>query len=91
MYLIDAEKAEQDGWVANRNVSREFTTYIEGAKLTDFPAVDAVPVVRCTNCRYCDESGFCFGKGRYVSPQGYCSSGRPRQRVAVRRKKHAKH
>lgn len=89
MYLIDAEKAEQDGWVANRNVQREFTTYIEGAKLTDFPRVEEVKVTRCYKCRHFDGQELCERHGFFVGYDllFFCADGEPRRRVTVRRKK----
>lgn len=44
------------------------------------PTVDAVPVVRCKDCRFRqgEKEGFCYGIERYVSDADYCSRGERR-------------
>ena len=54
---------------------------IAEADLGDMPTVDAVPVVRCRECKLHTSSAFypdrlfCQEHGRYVDPDGYCYLG----------------
>lgn len=46
------------------------------------PVIDAVPVVRCKDCKYLMFSD-CYGecsKGSFVAPNDYCSKGERRER-----------
>lgn len=44
--------------------------------ITDMPAADVEPVVRCKNCRNLRQSGtgwYCCEYGGMITPQDYCS------------------
>ena len=60
MRLIDAAALSKDGWVLERHgVSN---THLQSKSLADVPTVDAVPVVRCKECKHWDDShgiGWC--------------------------------
>ena len=42
--------------------------------VADAPTVDAVPVVRCKDCRSY-ENGFCFRHARFMFKEEFCSNG----------------
>ena len=51
MRLIDADALSKNGWVLERHgVSN---THLQSMSLADVPTIDAVPVVRCIDCKYC--------------------------------------
>lgn len=66
MRLVDADELEKQGWTMHRTVFvNPQTMEMQVKKPTDFPAiVDAVPVVRCKDCKWWDKSE--------DSPFGYC-------------------
>jgi len=49
------------------------------AELEEVPTIDAVPVVRCRDCKHRDaEKGFCEGRGwpmQLVPDDGFCDKG----------------
>ena len=49
------------------------------AELEEAPTIDAVPVVRCKDCKHRDaENGFCEGRGwpmQLVPDDGFCDKG----------------
>ena len=49
--------------------------------VTDAPTIDAVPVVRCRDCRYFEYMSTCTRNGIRISrvPNDYCSRGKERQ------------
>lgn len=54
--------------------------------LQNLPAADVVEVVRCQNCKYCDDKTpyelWCLGRGwpyQMVPPDGYCDKGKRRE------------
>lgn len=50
---VDAKKLEKDGWSASRTHPQDAHTMVyETKKMTDFPTVDVVEVVRCKDCAY---------------------------------------
>ena len=55
------------------------------ATLKGLPPVDAVPVVRCRDCKHKDrESGFCHGRGwpmQLVPDDGFCDKGAVNRRT----------
>ena len=57
MQLIDAYALEKQGWTMNRTVAVDPQTMeMQVKKPTDFPAIiDAIPVVRCKDCKYMTE------------------------------------
>ena len=77
MRLIDADVA--DKWMQQNNA------FIDSAILKAIPTIDAVPVVRCRECRHCKETMdhkgpglFCSIWGREwqrVQPNDFCSYG----------------
>ena len=44
-------------------------------RLKDLPAVDAVPVVRCKDCRFADAYYHCVYTNFWESAEDYCSRG----------------
>ena len=83
MKLIDAESLEADGWKMERIIPVDRQTMEwQKKKPTDFPVVDAVPVVRCKDCKdshlwYADKS-ICelwAETGVDVFNDGFCSYG----------------
>lgn len=77
MRLVDADVA--DKWMRQNN------SFIDSAILKAIPTIDAVPVVRCRECRHCKETMdhkgpglFCSIWGREwqrVQPNDFCSYG----------------
>jgi len=46
--------------------------------LSDIPAADAVPVVRCKECKFRENDDFCTGRGfpyQLVPDDGFCDKG----------------
>ena len=46
--------------------------------LSDIPAADVVPVVRCKDCKFRDNDDFCTGRGfpcQLVPDDGFCDKG----------------
>ena len=46
--------------------------------LSDIPAADVVPVVRCKDCKFRDNDDFCTGRGfpyQLVPDEGFCDKG----------------
>ena len=74
MRLVDADVA--DKWMRQNN------SFIDAAILKAIPTIDAVPVVRCRECRYyptakVNEKGFliCPASGMEITETDYCSYG----------------
>ena len=74
MRLVDADIA--DKWMRQNNA------FIDAAILKAIPTIDAVPVVRCQECRYyptakVNEKGFliCPASGMEITETDYCSYG----------------
>ena len=74
MRLGDADVA--DKWMRQNNA------FIDAAILKAIPTIDAVPVVRCQECRYyptakVNEKGFliCPASGMEITETDYCSYG----------------
>ena len=75
MRLVDAdalmEKANSDGAYG----------YVDAKQTSEAPAVDAVPVVRCRECKWWqedDDVGHCDnpdGLDNYAKPEDFCSYG----------------
>ena len=64
MRLIDAEEMEKNGWTAERVVQVDsHTMEWQKKKPTDFSTIDAVPVIRCKDCRFYRFYDGTFGKG----------------------------
>lgn len=77
MRLIDAD-ALMD------NVNNTFAPFV--TLLSDAPTIDAVPVVRCKDCKYFLEDGDCFCENieqyeheKSVSPDWFCADGERRE------------
>ena len=74
--------------ISRNDVMRIFTRYPDWEKpevlwreLRSLPSVDAVPVVRCRNCKYCDPSNGIFWCDRFdsavqIDGMAYCSYGK---------------
>ncbi len=64
-------------------ISQGMSLYAEHIKA--IPAADVVEVVRCQNCKYCDDKTpyelWCLGRGwpyQMVPPDGFCDRGKRR-------------
>lgn len=73
------EKADEKGTVAYRT----FELFIE--RLAEEPTIDAVPVIRCQNCKHC-EDGLCYHPRSngladvlMVLDDDFCSYGEPKK------------
>ena len=84
MRLIDADKLKGKAF-ANPDDGEHFV-YCQD--IDEAPTVDAVPVVRCRECRYYAASGattsFCIHPGgmKFTSDSDYCSRGKRRDQSA---------
>ncbi len=84
MRLIDADKLKGKAF-ANPDDGEHFV-YCQD--IDEAPTVDAVPVVRCRECRYYAASGattsFCIHPGgmKFTSDSDYCSRGQRRDQSA---------
>ena len=79
MRLIDADALLNN---YKGNILTAQTDYAQGARniiddIRNAPTIDAIPVVRCKNCVYCDKrTCYLWGEiGIRVSEDGYCSYG----------------
>ena len=88
MRLIDAD-ALIDRWRKNLNITEKdtgavFVGYGQiPALINNMPTIDAVPVVRCKDCKYNPKAArrpiYCFGWCWYQEEKdGYCSEGKRR-------------
>ena len=74
MRLIDADKLNLLLGISDRDIYAKYM-------LDKMPTIDAVPVVRCRECKLHTSSAFypdmlfCQEHGRYVDPDGYCYLG----------------
>lgn len=48
-------------------------------RVLDIPAVDAVPVVRCGDCKMRSDGGYCPDTEMYVGEHFFCALGRRRE------------
>lgn len=71
--LIDRAALKIDAWKRLSDAVRD---------LDKAPAVDAVPVVRCKDCKHVEsvvtpygERWSCYAWDRYTYPDGYCQEG----------------
>lgn len=79
--FIDADKLIEEGWVLERH--GEANKCLTRMSIADVPTVDAVPVVRCKNCKHWGmglpietEHGKGCKWGKYmVGESGYCVYG----------------
>lgn len=84
MRLIDVDKLKGKA-IANPDDGEHFV-YCQD--IDEAPTVDAVPVVRCRECRYYAASGattsFCIHPGgmKFTSDSDYCSRGKRRDQSA---------
>ena len=82
--MIDAA-VKDDNWELYDKLSRSFGVFVE-AKLTldNMPTVDAVPVTRCEQCKWCEypahnSTGYaCKLFGRCVKWDWFCADGERR-------------
>ena len=83
MRLVDADVA--DKWMRQNNA------FIDAAILKAIPTIDAVPVVRCKECKFYTLLGHClvhsqepdqYGPGFIVEmlPDAFCSYGKRREK-----------
>ena len=81
--LIDADAlnyvrvriAHDDGTIGGYNA------VVPSSEIKNAPTVDAVPVIRCKDCKYYeDDIGDCIGFGdTYVAEEEYCSRARRKE------------
>ena len=82
MRLIDADVLDEVVLDLNTNRNAGITRgeyKIIDSVLFEFPAVDAVPVVRCRDCIYADEYGHCEMQTFWGTRDDYCSRGKRRE------------
>lgn len=84
MRLIDAEKLRAE-YLGMPNCYNGFSDSYDKAMIVDMvdeqPTVDAVPVVRCKECKYMEYMSTCTRNGIRISrvPNDYCSRGKKRE------------
>ena len=77
MRLIDADELKK---AFDFDSDVELTCSVVHFGIDNAPTVDAVPVVRCKNCKYFDaEWKLCNNFRNGTSPEHYCSAGRRRE------------
>ena len=81
MRLIDADALRS--YMDECSKESRFRVYYGYAEsfINDAPTIDAVPVVRCRDCRYCDPSNGAFWCDRFdsavqIDGMAYCSYGK---------------
>ena len=79
---IDADKLKPDTTVFLSLYAEEPVKVFSQKRIDNAPTVDAVPVVRCKDCKYLEITG-CYGEcGKailgIVSPDDFCSRGKRR-------------
>ena len=76
MRLIDADTMRED-WLENGENEYVYDTNAVLDSIDDQPTVDAVPVVRCKDCRYSKRKGNLYECPFFdeIRPDEYCSSG----------------
>lgn len=72
--LVDATRIEQ--YILNNCSDNEEINAIY-AEIINAPTVDAVEVVRCKDCSYCD-NGWCYDFGIHMNDNEFCSGGERR-------------
>ena len=78
MRLIDADELENEFGISDADI-------IAREVIRDAPTVDAVPVVRCRECKWWqedDDVGHCDnpdGLDNYAKPEDFCSYGEKRR------------
>ena len=79
---IDADKLKPDNTVFLSLYAEEPVKVFSQKRIDNAPTVDAVPVVRCKDCKYLEITG-CYGEcGKailgIVNPDNFCSRGKRR-------------
>lgn len=79
---IDADKLKPDTTVFLSLYAEEPVKVFSQKRIDNAPTVDAVPVVRCKDCKYLEITG-CYGEcGKailgIVNPDDFCSRGKRR-------------
>lgn len=70
--LIDADKLEKQEYWGNERCF----DYVDAEDIDNAPTVDAVPVVRCKDCKHYDIGGSCIICGfQSRKPDDFCSYG----------------
>lgn len=72
MRLIDVDKLERQEYWGNERCF----DYVDAEDIDNAPTVDAVPVVRCKDCKHYDIGGSCIICGfQSRKPDDFCSYG----------------
>ena len=82
MRLIDADAKivaqlyddEHEDWILKEMTVADYLSFSD----TSIPFIDAVPVVRCKDCKFRDNDDFCTGRGfpcQLVPDDGFCDKG----------------
>lgn len=82
MRLIDADAKivaqlyddEHEDWILKEMTVADYLSFSD----TSTPFIDAVPVVRCRNCKFRENDDFCTGRGfpcQLVPDDGFCDKG----------------
>lgn len=86
MKLIDASELWSDIMMIPHNGDIISSEEVEQA-IKDAPAVDAVPVVKCENCKHYvwdefDGCHCCISLGKFVKPDFWCANGKKKKEGA---------
>ena len=60
---------------ANNLLGGSFSAALIYEAIEKAPTADVVEVVRCKDCQDCNKNSFCSIIDKYVTANGYCSSG----------------
>lgn len=74
MRLIDADLLKADYFVPSTSSGTTNYMYVSLFQIVNAPTVDAIPVVRCNDCKHNDGS-CCDYSAVYTRPNGYCCWG----------------
>lgn len=85
MRLIDADALIYHFGEVDDNDTKRWDLFITAEEMEEQPTVDAVPVIRCKDCKWFgrvdSEMGWCngFGDGQGVPAEGYCHNAERRE------------
>ena len=70
---IDAIRKEYAG-IHNACFDGDFLSDEMEFIIRKVPSVEAVPVIRCKDCKHCDDGKWCIDWGSMTTSDGYCSN-----------------